>query len=94
MNFNTSSHCLRWAGKRKTELQQGAFAGAACLFSKPPLLINVTAERAAAVLKPGWGRSGERQASDNAQDAWAVQPFLLLYSQKRKRKEDGTLLFT
>lgn len=46
--------------EEETELQQGSFAGTACLFSKPPLLINVIAERAAAVLKLGWGGSGGR----------------------------------
>lgn len=77
--------------REETELQRGAFAGAACLFSKLPLLINVIAKRAAAVLEPGWGGSGERQATDSAQDAWAVQHFLLLHPQTeaRKRKQTG-----
>lgn len=77
--------------EEETELQRGAFAGAACLFSKPPLLINVIAKRAAAVLEPGRGGSGERQATDSAQDAWAAQPFLLLHPQTgvRERKQTG-----
>lgn len=54
MNFNTSSHCLRRAGKRKRRsYSEEPLQEQLAFFSKPPLLINVIAKQAAAVLELG-----------------------------------------
>lgn len=76
--------------EEETEGERGAFAGAACLVSKPPLLINVTAELLHSPCA-GVGWVGGRRAADSVRGTGAVQPFLLLHPQEgaRKRKQGG-----
>lgn len=76
--------------EEETEGERGAFAGAACLVSKPPLLINVTAELLHSPCA-GVGWVGGRWAADSVRGTGAAQPFLLLHPQEgaRKRKQRG-----